>query len=296
MNWLKKLSLGLLGILIILILGFILFPKYWIKIVNPIDYKITKVDTSINDETIDLDFQIVLSNAYFIDYIIDSIRYDIYFDTIKFSDGSKVLSKAFKKGQKDTLNLPLKIYRDKLKSKVSSLQSGDSTELIIDFKNFVQLPISGNAIVPIKIKRVIKAPEPPEIKVISVQKELLELNDAIFKIEFSIYNPNNYTIEINEINGTISFTDLFDGKAKSLEPITISPQDSTRFMTSIDIDNLELVRDGLRVAFRPNKKWPYEIDVTFKIEQSDGSFMDVNLSHESEMEILGRKKNKEEDS
>ncbi|MEZ5001454.1 MAG: LEA type 2 family protein [Chitinophagales bacterium] len=291
-----KIFFAALAILILTIaIAIIVNPKYWLKIINPIQYDIRTVDTKITQQEILLDFEVLLSSSYFLDLTIDSVAYQIYFDSTQFSHGSKSIGRLFDDKKVDTIHLPLIMERDALKGKMSSLEKGDSTNLIINFKNFLDLPVAGKTTFNVKVDKRIAAPQIPEIEVLSVNKVELSLKDAIYSIDFSIHNPNSYEIQIKNIDADIVFLDLFSGRASTIEPVEVKPKSSSEFTATINIDNLELVRDGLRVAFRPNKMWPYTIDVTMIIEQKDGTPMNVNLSHKSEMELMGRRKDNQKE-
>ena len=286
-----KIFFATLGLIIVaLAIAIIINPKYWLKMINPIKYDIRTVDTKITQEEILLDFEVLLSSSYFLNLTIDSVAYKIYFDSTQFSQGSKKIGRLFDDKKVDTIRLPLVMKRDALKGKMSSLEEGDSTNLIIYFDNYLDLPIAGKTKFNVKIDKRIAAPQLPKIDVLGVNKEELSLHDAIYSIDFSIHNPNNYKIQIKNIDANIVFLDLFSGRATTNKEVMVNPQSTSEFTATINIDNLELVRDGLRVAFRPNKMWPYTMDVTMIIKQEDGTPMNVNLFHESEMELMGRRK------
>lgn len=283
------------GIIFTLIL-FLIKPQFWLKVINPIDFQIQTVDTRINDKEIQLDFDVLLTNNYFLNYIMDSLAYQIYFDTTQFSQGSAVVDNQFTKGQTDTFNLPLTIDRTALKQKMGNLEAGDSTTLKIVFNNYIDLPLTGKTKFKRVINKTINAPQFPEIEVLNVEKDYMSLHDAQFTIYFAITNPNAYEIAIKSIEADILFDDLFNGKANTQERLVVAPKTTTEFTAVVDIDKLELIRDGLRVVFRPNKEWAYQIKATLFIEQKDGSIMEVNIEHEREMNLMERRKeqNKEE--
>ncbi len=296
MNFLKKGFLFFFLAIVLVTALFLIQPQYWLKVINPIGFKIKTVDTKINDKSIMLDFEVLLQNSYFLNYFIDSLAYQIYFDSTQFSSGSTVINQQFQKGQIDTLQMPLTINRDSLKDKMSRLEKGDSTNLRIEFSNFIDLPITGKTKFKTTISKNINAPQIPEIEVLNVEKDYLARHDAEFTITFAITNPNNYTIAIHSIKADILFDDLFNGKAYTNEKVIVKPKETTQFNATINIDKLELVKDGLRVVFRPNKEWDYTIHSTLYIEQKDSSLMEVNITHQRSMNLMERRKEQKKDA
>lgn len=269
---------------------FIFKPIFWLKIVNPIKYEVVSVETKISDEKLDLNLGIILNKDYFLDVILDSIHYEIKMDSTKFSEGKKIFNKDYNFEENDTLFLPLTIDLKTIKNIIKTAQT-DSLILELNFNNFIELPITGQSSLPIKIQKKIPTPNPPKIKVLSVEKKLLKLHDAIYEIQFEISNPNHYEINIQQFNATLNYPDLFTGKIKCNEAIIVLPRSSVKTKGEINIDNLNLVRDGLKVLFKPNQKWKYDLEADLMILKTDSSLMPIKITSTGEMPL--RKKAKQ---
>lgn len=103
-----------------------------------------------------------------------------------------------------------------------------------------------------------------------------------------IHNPSVYEATINRFNSKIEFKELFTGKAKSNTKLNLKPQGTTAFSASLDVDDLELFKDGLKILFQANKEWVYIMEsVTLQLE--DGSTADFEISNTGSMDIMGKK-------
>ena len=278
-------------VLSILILGmlFLFNSSYWLKKVNPIDYQIVSVKTEISKNTLELDFGIILNKDYFIDYVLDSIQYKVKMDCIKFSEGKKIFSNSYSFEDNDTVFIPLTINMKIIQNIIKTTKS-DSLTLEIDFNNFIKLPITGQASFPIYIKKKIATPNPPKVKVLGVEKKILKLHEAIYEIHFEITNPNNYEINIQQINASLTYPELFIGKVNHNEAIIVSPKSSVQTKSEINIGNLNLIKDGFKILMARNKKWAYTLEADLLILKEDSTLMPVQIYNSGKMPF--RKKDK----
>lgn len=267
---------------------FLFKPNYWFKIINPIHYEVVSIDTKIINKKLDLNIGVILNSDYFLDVILDSLSYDIKMDSTKFSYGKKSFASKYD-FDTDTLFFPLTIDLDTIRNIIKTA-SEDSLILEIDLKNYIRLPFTGQSILPINITKKIPTPNPPKINVLSVEKKLLKLKDAIYEINFEIINPNHYEINIQELNAVLKYPDLFIGKIECNAPIKVAPYSSAIAKSEINIDSLNLIKDGLRIIMQPKKEWEYTLEAQLIILKSDSTLMPISISNEGEMPLLKRNK------
>lgn len=267
---------------------FVCNPKFWLKIVNPFEYEVVGVDSRINEGILTLQLHVVMSNDYFLPIILDRIHYEIKMDRTHFSEGEKIFDKAYSFAEKDTISVPLIIDLKTIREVIASNQNEDSLLLEINFTNYIELPIAGETKFSIPLKKMISRPNPPKFNVLKVEKELLKMHDARFKLHFEIDNPNHYQINVQSVQADLIFPDLFTGKINCSEGFVVQSNSKKRSSAEIDIDNLELVRDGLKVLFRPNKEWDYELDVNLVLLKEDSTEMLLRIRSTGQMPLKKR--------
>ncbi len=285
-----KYSLLFLGISI-LSLGilFLVKPNLWLRITHPLHYEIVSIETSFENTQVNLNFGVVLNSHYIADIILDSIHYDIKMDSVKFSEGKKALDGAFDLNSGDTIYLPLKLELNKIKEIMQNNQEEDSLLLELDFENFLRLPIAGATSFHIPIKKKIPVPNPPKFKVVNVEKKILKLHDAVYDISFEIDNPNHYEINVKSFHGKLNFPELFSGKINNVNGFYVKPYSKTQTTTTIDIDDLELVRDGLKMLFKPNKEWRYSLDLELLVIKEDSTILPFQITSNGTMPLKKKK-------
>lgn len=275
------------GSIVFVAILFLVKPTYLMKLLKPIELNITSVNTKISETDISTDIKVELSTDYFVDLIIDSLVYEFYLDKAKVAHGNIAIGKNFSSKDKDTLTIPVSIHKDTLTSKLDSLAPTDSTKVRLWLNNHIKLPILGRTAFEIDFEKKIAAPKLPKIKIAHIDE--INLRDTIFNIDFEVNNPSLYEATINRFNADIDFKKLFTGKVKNDTKVRLKPQGTTVFSATIAIDDLELIRDGLKILFQANKEWAYTMDSQVTVQLEDGSTIDFDVLNSGKMDIIGKK-------
>lgn len=257
-----KKSLKTIGIIVFTIVLLIsvtayFYPSYLINTLLPKKVKVSAKNTTITETNISLDVQLILDESKMITYLADTLKYEIYLDNSLLIKGMYNVDSGILNGDKDTLIIPIIINRKTIASKAGKFNSGDSTDLKLIITNHVKLPIWGSEKFTLEKDIRIAAPVPPEIKVVHVTKKKLTLKDAVYQLDLEIYNPNYFETELITTDVFIDIKNLFTGNARSLKPIKILAQGKSKISINIDVDDLNLIGDGLKILFKPNKEWDY---------------------------------------
>ena len=101
-----------LGILILIGLGI----KHWVTVKLPEQIGISRVTITVHPDSIYLKIRVVVPDNDIVDWLLDSIRYSVSFDTVEFSSGIKEFGNEIA----DTIiDLPLVLYREILFSTIA---------------------------------------------------------------------------------------------------------------------------------------------------------------------------------
>lgn len=283
---LKIASAILAGLLLLGGIFFIINPTFWLNILKPVKFTVKTVHTRISENDISIDFRVALSTDSFVNFVIDSLAYQFYLDSTKIAHGTKSIDNEFKSGDVDTLDIPLSIHKDTLKLKLDMLAPTDSTNLKFVFDNYIDFPVIGKTELGFDIDKKIPAPKFPRIEIHNIED--INLKDTAFKIDLKLHNPSVYNVTVTRFDAQIKFEDLFTGKIKNDTPIELKPQGTTVFSTTININDLELIKDGIKLLFRPNKERPYTMDSKITLQQKDGSNMTLEILSSGKMDITGK--------
>ncbi len=286
-KFLKVILAIIAGSILLAAILFLVKPTYLMKLMKPVELNITSVNTKISETDISTDIKVELSTDYFIDFMIDSLVYEFYLDAAKVAHGNIAIGKNFRPKDKDTLTIPVSLHRDTLTSKLDSLAPTDSTKVRLWLNNHIKLPILGRTAFEVDFEKQIVAPKLPKIKIAHIDD--INLRDTNFNIDFEVDNPSLYEATIIRFNADIDFKKLFTGKVKNDTKIRLKPQGTTVFSATIAIDDLEPVKDGLKILFQGNKEWAYTMDSQVTVQLEDGSTIDFDVVNSGKMDIIGKK-------
>lgn len=116
--------------------------------------------------------------------------------------------------------------------------------------------------------------------------------DTRFNIDFEIENPNMYEVTINQFDADIEYLEkLFTGIRENNTPIELKPQGTTifSFTTTIDMDDLNLIKEGLKLLFQANKEWAYTMNAKIILQQDESATIDLEILNSGKMDIIGKK-------
>lgn len=286
---LKVLAIILLFGIVTIAAAFYINPSYCFKLLFPVKIEVTTANTRISEEIISIDLQLILKESKRIKYFSDSIDYGIFLDEGLLVQGSYNIEQLELNGEIDTIFLPIELSRTVLKSKLSKFNEGDSTNLKIKIINHVKYPILGVMDIPIERDFRIAAPQPPVVTMLDVKKIKLSMKDAVYQIDLDIYNPNYISLAILEADLYIDIKTLFKGKARSKNVINVKPKEHTKLSVNIDIDEFNLVNDGLKIIFKPQKEWEYYLVIKGLLEQKDAKPVEITLKNSGKTKLLGLK-------
>ena len=275
----------------ILVVGILFFinPSYWIKSLLPVKVEVRTANTKITEELISINLQVILKDSKVVKYLSDSIYYGVYLDGSLLVKGSCNIDKNIINGTVDTIMLPVLLSRTVLKSKLSIFENADSTSLKIILLNHVNLPFFGRVNIPIEREFRIPAPQPLEVKLTSVKKIKLGLKEAIYQLELDIYNPNYVEISLLSADVYVDIKGLFKGNISSRKPIKIKAQGQSTIIVKIDLDEFNLINDGLKVVLKPQKDWHYFIVAKALLDQKDSDPIELIINNSGKTKLLGFK-------
>lgn len=283
--------IGVTLFLSILTMGILFFvnPSYWFGMVFPVKVEVKAANTKITAENIAIDLQFILKESKRVKYIADSIDYTVFIDGDVLIIGACNIDKNIINGDVDTIMFPLSLSRAVLKSKTTKFKKGDSTNLKIRLVNHIEVPLFGAMEIPIEREFRVAAPQAPEVKVTNVKKIKLKLKDAIYELELDIYNPNYVEIALLQADVFVDIKGLFKGDVRSPGPVRIKPKAHSTITARIDLDEFNLINDGLKVVFKPQKEWDYYIAAKLLIAQENAEPVELVLKNTGKTKLLGLK-------
>lgn len=256
--------------------------------INPVSIAIEEVDIHVKKDSLDMEFDLAIENARYLIFQPQILRYTVKMDTIIIAKGEKIFEGEEEQDLDSNLTLPITIYLDKTRGylkEANNEESTDSTALKIYFEMTFDIFGIGLQQVPISITRTIRTPKPPSFKMEDVEMVNLSLNDLKLRMKGKIINENAWSIRLIDTKAHIDIKGLITGDLTMQDTIEIKAKSSSDFTAMVDVDDLQLVRDGLKAIFKV-KDFPYEvIGQTHMALDTTGEPIQVNIYNSGAMPI-----------
>lgn len=114
--------------------------------------------------------------------------------------------------------------------------------------------------------------EPPEVALIGLQVENLTLSHAILTADLSLFNPNDFSINVRDVRYALSINNIRIAEGKSLDSIRLDAHQYGQLPLRLSTSYFNMLRLG--PLLEKNKPLPYEISG----EVTLGSYMIGNRS------------------
>lgn len=277
MNNRRIVLLVILTVLTALLTAFLIYPTFIITKLNRNLVKITTVQVDIGDKDINLGLDIAVRNEAPFHKLLDSISYTVNFDTFQFVFGALKLDSVRAGEEFDSILLPVTIDKSALKNAINTLKDKDSVDLIITFIAHYQWPIIDKIDVPIEIVKHMPPPNPPEVKLLSVDVDKFSFNEPIVDVSLQLINHNNFSLTLKDIHLFIDFENLFNGEVHHPELIKIKPNGNTIIDISAQVHELKALRTVWQFLVKRNEV-DFNMVVKAKYIDESGETEPINLN------------------
>lgn len=100
-------------------------------------------------------------------------------------------------------------------------------------------------------------PVPPEVSLLSLQLENLSLSHAIMSADLSLYNPNDFPLDIQRATYSLSLQNIQVAHGQSTNKLRIASHDTGNLTLRLSSSYLNLLRIGRN---SPQQDIPFAID------------------------------------
>lgn len=273
----------------------LLYPAFIIAKFNKDLVRVSTVQISIADEDINIGLDIAVRNEAPFHKLLDSISYTVNFDTFQFVKGALKLDSVRAGAEFDSILLPVVLNITILQNAVRKLQNKDSVDLIIEFVAHYQWPIVHKVDVPIKIVHRMPPPNPPEVKLLSVDIEKFSFNEPIVDVSLQIINKNSFSLTLKDLDVYLDFEGLFTGEVHHPKLIKIKANGNTTIDITAHVHELKTLKTVWQLLV-VRKEINYNIKVKTKYIDESGKTepIEINITTAGSVQTKSKKEKRKE--
>lgn len=292
----RRVILGIvLGVILAMLAGFLLYPAMIIAKFNKDLIRISTVQIDLGDEDINLGLDIAVRNEAPFHKLLDSISYTVNFDTFQFVTGALKLDSVRAGEAFDSILLPVTINKTILQNAIKKLQNKDSVDLIIEFVAHYQWPIIDKVDVPIRIVRRMPPPNPPEVKLLSVDVEKFSFNEPVVDVSLQLINKNDFSLTLKDLHLYIDFGDLFTAEVHHPKEIKIKAKGNTIIDITAQVHELKTLKTVWQLLVKRNEvDFSMRMKVKYVDESGEAEPIDINITTKGSVQTKSKKEKRKE--
>jgi LEA14-like dessication related protein len=154
----------------------------------------------ISSDWIKMDTKILLDNPLLVNINTKKIRYKLLIDSIKVLESDYTEPLIIESGATSTVEMPIEINAEVLTSVLKYFKDNniDSAEYSVHAVVEIDVPIAGEREFKMNISRRLPALKLPEVKLVNLDLNLLQLRKKGIDVVVKISNPNVFDIQLLE--------------------------------------------------------------------------------------------------
>jgi LEA14-like dessication related protein len=214
------------------------YPERAQNVLIPDIEQVETAEISLEGDSLFATLGIRMKNEGLFRINIDSIDYDIHFDTIRVLNHAQDVAIALSPGDEDTFRLPVAVPLKKLLGRIRELQHRDSAYVKSDVR-VIYNTVFGHNVLRHKKTNGMVMPVPPEMKIEKVAYQRIENKKVHLLVSLAFINRGNLTMQLENLRFSVRLADLAAVQGKLDKLVHILPGETTRESVPVAIDVLK---------------------------------------------------------
>jgi LEA14-like dessication related protein len=218
---------------------FYFYPKKAQSILIPELEQVRALKIKVVEDTALVDIELELQNHGPFKMNIDSLIYNLKFDTATLLSGAQDLNVILKAGDSGIYTLPARLPYKRLFKSIREAQDFDSVPILSDIR-IVYSTVFGTRSVPHQTTTTIAVPCPPRFELEKIEYVRQEKKSLYFDAYLTMHNCGKIKLDLSDLTYTMKVEDLFDANGSYDEVIRVkSETDITRVLPiKVDVNKI----------------------------------------------------------
>ncbi len=260
-----------ISIVIIVVCGlayFYFFPKQAQNILVPEVDQIKTASIKLRGDTAYLDLHIRFKNKGIFKLNIDTLDYNIMFDTLNVLSKQQALKLVLNAGDIDSMIIPVALPYKRIVKRIGQLQSRDSTDITTKVR-IVYNTVFGKTVLPYEKVNRIGTPRPPEFELEKIEYVKKDGKAFLFLAHLKMINHGQLTLTLYDIKYKIKLKDLVEAQGEHKSEIKVTPLTTIREQLPLRAEFSHLWK-AVKMVIKDEDIVPYTVRITAMLEGSEG--------------------------
>ena len=241
---------------------FYLYPKQAQNIIIPEVEQVKQIKFKIKGDTALLDIDLELQNHGPFKMNIDSLIYNVKFDTATLLSAAQDLNVVLEPGASDIYRVPAKLPYKRLFRNIKKVQDFDSVPILSDIR-IVYSTIFGSRAVNHQKTSTIAVPVPPEFELEKIEYVRYHKKTVYLNAYLTMHNYGRIELDVTDLAYSMKVEDLFTAEGKHEEVIHVKPKSDIKKVLPIEVDVHKVWKTFSKIVIK-HDKLNYHVKITGK--------------------------------
>jgi LEA14-like dessication related protein len=285
----KKIILIVLAVILIsaaaLAAYFYFYPSKAQNIIVPEIEQLENLKIKVKGDTAFMDLSLKLINSGPFKMNIDSLIYNVKFDTATLLSRAQDLKIVLRPGEVDTFSIPARLPFKRLFSNIRRMQGFDSVAILTDIR-IVYSTIFGRASIPHKKTNTIAVPIPPRFEIEQVEYVSRDKKTVYLNAHIKMHNPGRIELKVFNLKYDLKVEDLFDADGSYPEQISVKPNSVISKVLPVTVNVNKAFKTFIKII-TDNDKVKYKIRIRGQVlaEALGDEKTDIEIFKNGTMEL-----------
>jgi LEA14-like dessication related protein len=239
-----------------------LYPKKAQNVLIPKVEQVKQVKIRIKGDTALLDLDLELQNHGPFKMNIDSLIYNVKFDTATLLSAAQDLDVVLKPGARDIYRIPAKLPYKRLFRNIKKVQDFDSVPIVSDVR-IVYSTIFGTRAVNHEKTSTIAVPVPPEFELEKIEYVRYHKKTVYLNAYLTMHNYGKIELDVTGLAYHMKVEDLFTAEGKHEEVIHVKPKSDITKILPIEVEVSKVWKTFSKIVLERDKL-NYHVKITGK--------------------------------
>ncbi len=232
--------------------------------------------TGMTFETVDLAFDVKITNPNPLSASLAGFDYDFQIDGASFLSGQQPTQLTVAANAESALEIPLTLKFKDLYQTYQSLKNRDSSAYKIDTGLMFNLPVLGKTRIPVSHEGHLPLIKLPDVTLGSLKLKNIGFSGADLELKLNVDNPNNFNLLMNKLDYNFSINGTTWAKGLTQNTMNIKEKGESAITIPVSLSFSKMGRTIYNVIMG-NEKLNYDLKGNLDVNSSLPLLGQVNL-------------------
>lgn len=221
--------------------------------------------SNFSSDTVDLMIGLDVENPNPLSIKLAGYDYEIFINDLQFSKGKQEMDTLIAASTTSRTSFPVSIKFKELFDMVKDLKTSKEMQYEVRSTAYLDLPVIGPLPIRSSSKGSLPVPHTPKLSVKNINLKSLSFTGADLEVELNIFNPNNFGIDITQLNYQFFVAKQNWASSNLTQSLNLKPDSDNSVSIPVSLSLLDMGASIFEVL-NGGKEIPYQVKGDLKLD------------------------------